>query len=291
MAVAAHGVWGLFPLYFHLLHGVPALEVVAHRVFWSFLVLAIGYGVVRQWPLPGIRCDLRLLATHACSSLLIMANWLLYVWGVVNGRVVECSLGYFVNPLVSVLLGVVFLHERLRRLQWAALILVALAVIWLGIGYGAVPWLSLALALSFGAYGLVRKTSSLGSAPGLMLETALLLPFAAAGLWWLESHGTGHFFHVSGLQVALLVLTGVVTTGPLLLFAGAARRIPLSLVGFIQYLTPTIQFLIGVFLFHENFPATRLVGFVLVWTGLALLVGETLWKSRLLGARSPSRAI
>jgi len=278
MAVAAHAMWGLFPLYFHLLGGVPALEIVAHRALWSFAVLAAGFAILRKRPLGGMSVGAGLVVRHFLSAILILVNWLVYVWGVGAGRVVECSLGYFVNPLVSILLGVVFLRERLRPLQWVALALVTAAVVWLGFAYGAVPWISLALAFSFGGYGLARKTSGVASAPGLFLETALLFPFAAAGLLWAASRGTGHFVAANpGLDI-LLALAGILTTVPLLLFAAGARRIPLSLVGFIQYVTPTLQFLIGIFVFREAFPPARLVGFVLVWAGLGLLALESGWR-------------
>lgn len=278
MAMAAHLLWGLFPLYFRLLHGVPALEVVAHRAVWSFVVLAAGFAVLRRSPLAGVPWNTALVGRHLVSAILILVNWLVYVWGIGAGRVVECSLGYFVNPLVSVLLGVVILKERLRPLQWGALVLVGAAVVWLSVAYGAFPWIALSLALSFGAYGLARKTSGVASAPGLFLETALLFPVAVAGLLWAERSGIGHFALAAPGTALILVLTGIVTTIPLLLFAGAARRIPLSLVGFIQYLTPTLQFLIGVFVFREDFPPARLVGFSLVWAGLGLLALEATWK-------------
>lgn len=274
MASAAHLLWGLFPLYFHLLASVPAFEVIAHRALWSFVVLGTAFLFLGRDPWKGVRFDARLWSGHFLSGLLIAANWLVYVWGVGNGHVVECSLGYFVNPLVSVLLGVVVLGERLRRLQWIALGLVAAAVVWLGFAYGSVPWLSLALALTFGGYGLARKTSPLPSAPGLFLETVLLLPLALGWLAWGPPATSGHWVDGDTITKLLLALTGLVTTIPLLLFASGARRIPLSMVGFIQYLTPTLQFLIGVFLFREDFPPARLVGFVLVWIGLGLLGWE-----------------
>lgn len=275
MACAAHLLWGLFPLYFHHLGHVPATDVIAHRAVWSFLVLAVGFAFVGRGPWQGVRFDLRLWSGHFLSSLLIATNWLVYVWGVGAGRVVECSLGYFINPLVSVLLGVVVLGERLRRLQWAALALVVASVVWLGFAYGAVPWLSLALALSFGGYGLARKTSRVASGPGLLLETGLLFPLALVWLVWGPASSGGSWSGANISTQVLLVLTGLVTTLPLLLFASGARRIPLSLVGFVQYLTPSLQFLLGVLYFREDFPASRLVGFALVWAGLALLALES----------------
>lgn len=275
MACAAHLLWGLFPLYFHHLGHVPAMDVIAHRALWSFVVLSMAFLFLGRDPWRNVRFGLRLWSGHFLSSLLIAANWLVYVWGVGNGHVVECSLGYFINPLVSVLLGVVVLGEKLRRLQWGALALVAAAVVWLGFAYGSIPWLSLALAFSFGGYGLARKTSSVASAPGLYLETVILLPLVLGWLAWGPVSATGAWAVTDTTTKVLLALTGLVTTIPLLLFASAARRIPLSVVGFVQYLTPTLQFLLGVFHFREDFPASRLVGFALVWAGLGLLALES----------------
>lgn len=276
MACAAHLLWGLFPLYFHHLGHVPAMDVIAHRALWSFVVLSMAFLFLGRDPWRNVRFGLRLWSGHFLSSLLIAANWLVYVWGVGNGHVVECSLGYFINPLVSVLLGVVVLGEKLRRLQWGALALVAAAVVWLGFAYGSIPWLSLALAFSFGGYGLARKTSSVASAPGLFLETVILLPLVLGWLAWGPVSATGAWAVTDTTTKVLLALTGLVTTIPLLLFASAARRIPLSVVGFVQYLTPTLQFLLGVFHFREDFPASRLVGFALVWAGLGLLALESI---------------
>lgn len=275
MACAAHLLWGLFPLYFHHLGHVPAMDVIAHRALWSFVVLSLAFLFLGRDPWKGVRFGPRLWSGHFLSSLLIAGNWLAYVWGVGHGHVVECSLGYFINPLVSVLLGVVVLGERLRTLQWVALGLVAAAVVWLGFAYGSVPWLSLALAFSFGGYGLARKTSPVASAPGLYLETVLLLPLVLGWLAWGPTSTTGSWAQTDTTTKVLLVFTGLVTTIPLLLFASGARRIPLSVVGFVQYLTPTLQFLLGVFLFREDFPPSRLVGFALVWTGLGLLAIES----------------
>ena len=275
MACAAHLLWGLFPLYFHHLGHVPAMDVIAHRALWSFVVLSMAFLFLGSDPWRSVRFGPRLWSGHFLSSLLIAANWLVYVWGVGNGHVVECSLGYFITPLVSVVLGVVVLGEKLRRLQWGALALVAAAVVWLGFAYGSIPWLSLALAFSFGGYGLARKTSSVASAPGLYLETVILLPLVLGWLAWGPVSATGAWSVTDTTTKTLLALTGLVTTIPLLLFASAARRIPLSVVGFVQYLTPTLQFLLGVLHFREDFPASRLVGFALVWAGLGLLALES----------------
>jgi chloramphenicol-sensitive protein RarD len=216
---------------------------------------------------------------HALAGVLLAANWLGYVWGVHQGRVIECSLGYFINPLVSILLGVVVLRERLRPAQWVAIALAAVAVCSMAIANGQVPWLALMLAFSFGSYGLVRKMSGLESAQGLFVETAILAPLALAGLVWWELRGLGHFLHHHHIQSLLLIATGIVTTIPLLLFGKATRLLPLSTVGFLQYLTPTVQFAIGLWVFGETVSLSRWLGFSLVWLALALFATESLWHA------------
>ncbi|MEN9354269.1 MAG: hypothetical protein RL318_1594, partial [Fibrobacterota bacterium] len=215
--------------------------------------------------------------THLLSSALIATNWLVYVWAVAAGRVIECSLGYFINPLVSIALGVVVLKERLRPLQWAAVGLATLAILWLAASTGAFPWLSILLAVSFGSYGLVKKQAQVSGVQGLGLETVLLFPAALLVIGHAEATGNGHFLSAPFASQWILVTTGLATTIPLLFFAGAARRIPLSQVGFLQYITPTMQFLLGVFLFREPFDHTRLLGFSLIWLSLGLLALESVW--------------
>jgi len=279
LALAAYGFWGLFPLYLRALPKMPALELVSHRILWSLLFLAVFFLVRREgfaWLLslrdPAVR------RSHLLSSLLIATNWLVYVWAVAAGRVVECSLGYFINPLVSIGLGVFVLGERLRPFQWAAVSLAAAAIVWLSVTTGVFPWLSLLLAFSFGAYGLVKKQAPVAGVQGLALETLLLLPFALLVLGRAELSGHGQFLSNSGVGMILIASTGLATTLPLLAFAGAARRIPLSQVGFLQYITPTMQFLVGVFVFHEAFGPAKFLGFGLIWTALALLLLEGLWS-------------
>jgi len=273
MGLGAYLLWGAFPLYFRLLHRVPALELVAHRAVWSMAALAIGTIAARKGAAFFRQISSRrILSFHFLTSVLIAANWLIYVWGVNAGRVVECSLGYFLNPLVSIALGVVVLRERLRPAQWAGVALAATGVVYLATRTGSFPWLSLSLAFSFGTYGLLKKRAPLGSFDGLFLETMLLAPLALGWIFWSERTANGPMHLATPVEWILVVGTGIVTTVPLLLFSASARRIPLSWVGLMQYITPTMQFLIGVLVFKEAFGPERMHGFVLVWAGLGVVV-------------------
>lgn len=279
-AALAFLCWGLFPLYFHALNEVPPTQILVHRVVWSLLFLAIVLTVRRQWawvrPLMG---EPRVIASFAISSLLLSGNWLLYIWAVNNGHVIESSLGYFINPLVNVMLGYLVLKERLRRGQWAAIALAACGVAWLAWDAGRMPWIALVLAASFGLYGLMRKTAALGALEGLSFETMLLFPFAAAYVVWLTINGENAFINTASDGTRwLLVAAGPITAIPLLLFAAGARKIPLSVLGLLQYIGPTIQFALGIFLFHEAFTSGKLVGFLMIWSALALYAAEGLWK-------------
>lgn len=279
--LAAYLLWGLFPLYFRLLQRVPALELVAHRVVWSALLLGIAtIAVGRARIFAGRASDRRILSLHLATGALIGVNWLVYVWGVGAGRVVECSLGYFLNPLVSIALGVVFLGERLRPAQWVGVGLAAAGVVLLAVRAGVVPWLPLVLACSFGLYGLLKKRASLGSFDGLLLETSWLFVPALVWVFWSERAGNGPMASATPLEWTLVLGTGMVTTVPLLLFGAAARRLPLSMVGLMQYLTPTMQLLVGVLLFHEPFGTDRAWGFSLVWAGLAAIALEAWGRGR-----------
>jgi chloramphenicol-sensitive protein RarD len=279
-AAIAYAMWGLLPLYFHLMAAVPPLEIVLHRALWSLLFVLVLLAVLRRWAwLRDIARRPRTLATFASSALLLSANWLVYVWAINNGRVVESSLGYFITPLVNVLLGYFVLHERPGRTQWFALAIAAAGVLWLAIFAGSLPWVGLVLAGTFGIYGLIRKTAPLGALEGLALETLLLAPVAAAALAWRTSHGVS----VAGADASvfgLLVLSGPLTALPLLLFAGGARRIPLTTLGVLQYIGPTIQFALGVWLFHEPLGGPRLAGFILIWLALAIYTGDSLLSMR-----------
>lgn len=279
-AALAFLCWGLFPLYFHALNEVPPTQILVHRVVWSLLFLMIVLTVRRQWawvrPLMG---EPRVIGSFAISSLLLSGNWLLYIWAVNNGHVIESSLGYFINPLVNVMLGYVVLKERLRRGQWAAIALAACGVAWLAWDAGRMPWIALVLAASFGLYGLMRKTAALGALEGLSFETMLLFPFALGYVVWLTMNGDNAFINTASDSTRwLLVAAGPITAIPLLLFAAGARKIPLSVLGLLQYIGPTIQFALGIFLFHEAFTSGKLVGFLMIWSALALYAAEGLWK-------------
>jgi chloramphenicol-sensitive protein RarD len=282
-AALAFIAWGLFPLYFHAINEVPPVQILAHRMLWSLLFLLIVLAVRRQWSWLNLVRQPRVLGSFIASAILLSANWLVYIWSVNNGHVIEASLGYFINPLVNIMFGYLLLKERLRRGQWAAIAVAALGVAWLTWQAGTVPWISLVLAATFGAYGLMRKTAALGALEGLSFETMVLFPVAAAYVGWLTLHGDNAFINTSSNATRLLlVAAGPVTAIPLLLFAAGARQIPLSVLGLLQYVTPTLQFLLGVWLFHEALTPERLVGFMLIWGALALYAGEGLLN------RSPS---
>lgn len=279
MALLAFGVWGAFPLYLRELPPLYPWELVSHRVLWSLVLLGLllfARGRSWQW-LEHLR-DISTRRSLFTSSLLIAINWLVYVWAVSVGRVIECSLGYFINPLVSIGLGVLVLRERLRPLQWGAVALSATAISWLTISAGSLPWPSLVLAFSFGGYGLVKKQAPVGGETGLALETLLLSPLALFVVGYYEIFGARHFQSASPSGQMLIVSTGVATALPLWAFADAAKRIPLSRMGFLQYAAPTLQFLIGLFVLREPFGVNRLVGFLLIWSALGLLALEGLWN-------------
>jgi len=287
-ASLAYACWGLFPLYFKALEAVPPLELLAHRVAWSLLFVAGLLAAQRHWAWLGAALrDPRVLRSCAASSLLIAINWFLYIWAVVNGRIVESSLGYFINPLVNVLLAALVLKESLRRGQWAAVALATLGVIWLTVQAGGPPWIALALAISFGSYGLLRKTAPLGALEGLAMETLMLAPIAFAVLAWLALKDQAAFTHSGAATQWLLVAAGPITAIPLLLFAAGARRIPFALLGLLQYIGPTLQLLVGVLIFDEPFEAARAVGFAAIWAALALYSAEGWWRSRRSGLLAP----
>ncbi|QNG37490.1 EamA family transporter RarD [Geodermatophilaceae bacterium NBWT11] len=281
MGLAAYGAWGLFPLYFPLLEPAGGVEIVAHRIVWSLLFIAVLLTVLRRWShvRAAVR-DRRTMLVLAVAAVLIAANWLTFVYGVNSGHVVETSLGYFVNPLVSVLLGVVVFHERLRRLQWVAVGIAALAVVVLTVDYGRPPWIALTLALTFGLYGLMKKLVRVEAAPGLFLETLVVVVPALVVLGVLQGDGSGTFGGAGAGHALLLVSSGVATAIPLLLFAASTRRIPLSTIGLLQYLTPLMQLAIGVFVYDEPMPAARLAGFVVVWVALAVFTVDSLRAAR-----------
>jgi len=271
-------LWGLFPIYIKQVQQVPALEVVAHRSAWSLVLMAVLLLALRRlaW-LPALLRQPRVLAAFGCSALLLSANWLLYVWAVNHGHLLDASLGYFINPLMNVMLGYAVLHERPRPVQWAAVALAAAGVLWLALGAGHVPWVSLALAASFALYGLLRKTATLGALEGLALETLLQAPLAVGYLLWLAAQGQGQFAQGDARLDLLLVLGGPFTAVPLLLFAYGARRVTLATLGLLQYLGPTIQFMLGVWVYHEAFSWQRGIGFMLIWAALLVYSVES-WR-------------
>ncbi len=280
--IAAYALWGAFPLYFVLLREVPAVEVVAHRVLWSLVVCVIAVTVMRGWRQMRALVSWRLGGLLTLGALLLATNWGIYVYSVASEQVNQASLGYFINPLVTVLLGVGVLHERLRRAQWVALALGAVAVLVLTLGYGGLPWISLSLAITFGLYGLIKKMvgASLSALTGLAGETIALGPLAVAFVVWAELSGNGHFTVNGARSAVLLALSGAITVVPLLLFAASARRVPLSILGLLQYLTPVLQLLIAVVVLHEHMPAVRWAGFALVWAGLLVLTADSVVAGR-----------
>jgi chloramphenicol-sensitive protein RarD len=278
-AALAFLCWGLFPIYFHALDGVPPLQILAHRMLWSLGFLLIVLVLRRQWKWLNVVRQPRVFFSFVLSAVLLSANWLVYIWSVTNHHVIEASLGYFINPLVNIMLGYLILKERLRAIQWVAIAIAALGVAWLTWQTGTVPWIALFLAFSFGSYGLLRKTAALGALEGLSFETIVLFPLAAAYVIWLTLQGQNVFINTDSDTIrVLLVMAGPLTAIPLLLFASGARKIPLSILGLLQYLSPTLQFLLGVWLFKEAFTADRLVGFALIWSALILFAGEGLLR-------------
>lgn len=274
-ALVAYGIWGLIPLYFRAVRGVSPFEVLAHRIVWSFLLLAAALSVARDraWSRL-LRQRPRIIWSFVASATALSINWLVYIWSVGAGHVVDASLGYFINPLFSVVLAVVVLKERLRPAQWAAVAVAALGVLWLTVLAGQLPWIGLALATTFGCYGLLRKLAALDALAGLALETTLLLPFALGYLLWLGLVGVSAWSGATAGLRALLIAAGPITAVPLLSFAAGARRIPLSLVGILQYLGPTLQLLLGIWVFHEPFAKPKLLGFALIWLAVLLFSAE-----------------
>lgn len=270
-ALGAYAMWGVFPLYWYLLKSVPALQIIAHRVIWCGVFVA-GWLLLRDGPvwLRQVLATPRVLRMLCLSALLISFNWGVYIWAVTNGRVVEASLGYFINPLVSIVIGVLVLHERLNRAQWLAVGIATLGVLWLTLRHGELPWISLALAVSFAFYGLIRKVAAVDAMPGLAIESLLLFLPALAWLVYQQSEAVGVFLQGNWRHDALLVFGGALTALPLIGFAYGARRIPYSLVGILQYISPTLQLLCGVLLLGETFERAQLVGFGCIW--LALLI-------------------
>jgi len=277
LGVAAYSMWGIFPLYWTLLEPAGAVEILAHRICWSLVVMvALVLLLRRTAQLRAIFASPRLLLLLTVASVVIALNWGGFIWGVNNDRVVEVSLGYFINPLVTVLLGVVVLGERLRPLQWAAIGIAAAAVINLTLDYGQPPWVAFLLAFSFGTYGLAKKKADVEAVESLTFETLVLTPLAIGYLVWLWANGSANFGAHGALHALLLVTTGAITALPLICFGAAAIRISMTTIGLLQYLAPTLQFALGVLVFHEEMTPAKWLGFSLVWVALVIFTGEAL---------------
>ena len=280
-AMAAYVLWGFFPLYFKAVQQVPPLQILMHRIAWGFLFSLFIVLGLKQWgDFKRLVFRKRIVLISTGTAVILGINWFTYVWAVTSNRVVESSLGYFIKPLVSVLLGVIFLKEQLRPWQWAAVGLMTAGVLYLTISSGQLPWVSLILAFSFGFYGLFKKTAPLGALHSTTLETAVLTIPAVAYLLLINSSGTGVFGHSSTLLDVLLVVSGPVTDIPLLLFSLGARRVPLTTIGLLQYIAPTLQFLLGVLVFHEPFDQSQLIGFGIIWLALILFSVDNLLARR-----------
>jgi chloramphenicol-sensitive protein RarD len=283
-ATAAFAIWGLFPVYLHPLHEVSAIQVIAHRVTWScvfILVWLLMRGELSR--LTAVLGKPQLVARLTLTASLISCNWLVYVWSVTHEHIVDTSLGYYINPLMNVVLGVFVLHERLNRAQWVAVSLAAAAVLYLAVLAGRPPWIALTLAVSFSLYGLLRKVISVDALPGLATETLVLLPLAVAYLAWCQANGSGALTNSGPGIAALLIGSGLVTAIPLFLFAYGARALPYSTLGVLQYIAPSLQLVCGVYLFHESFGPARVAGFTLIWLALLIYAADGLLRAR--GAR------
>ncbi|MFJ9321469.1 EamA family transporter RarD [Streptomyces globisporus] len=279
--IGAYGMWGLVPLFWPLLEPSGAIEILAHRMVWSLGVVAVALLAVRRWAWIGeLVRDRRKLGLISVAAATISVNWGLYIWAVNNGHVVEASLGYFINPLVTIALGVLLLGERLRPAQWAAVAISVAAVLVLAIGYGKPPWVSLVLAFSFATYGLIKKKVNMGGLESLAAETAVLFVPALGFLLWLAATGESTFTAGGTGHGFLLAATGIVTALPLICFGAAAIRVPLSTLGLLQYLAPVFQFGLGILYFHEAMPPERWAGFALVWLALSLLTWDALRTAR-----------
>lgn len=279
----AYGSWGILPLYFNALAPAEAFEILAHRIVWS-LLFCLALGVVSRdfsWVRIVLRNPRRIVLL-AVAAVLLAINWGIYIQAVITKNVVESSLGYFINPLILVLMGVVLLHERLRRLQWGAVALGAIAVLVISLNYGRLPWIALSLATSFALYGFIKKQVgvNIGALPSMTIETVILVPFAVAGIIWIEMSGRGTFMTSGTSHTAMLLSTGIVTAVPLILFAAAASRVPLATMGLLQFLAPVLQLICGVAVLGEVIPASRWIGFGLVWIALVLLTIDTIRFTR-----------
>jgi chloramphenicol-sensitive protein RarD len=278
--VSAYVLWGLFPLYWPLLEPAGAFEIVGHRAVWSLVFCVIALTLTKAIkPAIATMKRPRVFIKLFTATALISINWIVYIWATNNGHVVEASLGYYINPIIIIAIGVLLLKEKMRKLQWASVSIAAFGVLVLTIDYGRLPWIALALALSWGTYGFIKKQLGLGALEGLGIETAISAPFYLAYLAWIGSQGNGHFTYQPGLTL-LLIGSGVVTAIPLLLFNGAGNRLPYTVIGLLQFITPTLQFSIGVWVRHEEMSQARWAGFLIIWTALVVLATDLVRSSR-----------
>ena len=278
--VSAYVLWGLFPLYWPLLEPSGALEIVGHRAVWSLVFCVIALTVTKAIkPALATMRRPKVFVKLLAATALISINWIVYIWATNNGHVVEASLGYYINPIIMIAIGIILLKEKMRTLQWTSVSIAAFGVLVLTIDYGRLPWVALALALSWGTYGFIKKQLGLGALEGLGIETAISAPFYLAYLAWIGSQGNGHFGHGPGLTL-LLIGSGVVTAIPLLLFNGAGNRLPYTIIGLLQFITPTLQFSIGVWVRHEDMPTARWAGFLIIWVALVVLATDLVKSSR-----------
>lgn len=278
---SAYLVWGLFPLYWPLLKPAGAVEILVHRMLWSFIFLAIVAGIRRNWSdVWKVLRTPRLAGLLTIAAVLITINWGLYIWAINADHVIDASLGYFINPLINVAFGVLAFSERLRRVQWVAVSIAAAGVLWLTVDGGQLPWIGLTLGITFSAYGAVKKVADVESTESLTIETLLLLPFSLGYLVWSEQAGQAAFGHNGLWHTVFTMMAGVITALPLIAFGAAAIRIPYSLMGLMQYITPSMQFLLGLVVFHEAMSGARWAGFALIWVALAIF-GTDAWRRRL----------
>jgi chloramphenicol-sensitive protein RarD len=280
-SLACYIAWGFLPIYWKFLSALPGLETTSHRVLWSAVVAALILAGQRNWHWLGqVVRQPRVMLTFAATAMLILANWLIYIYAINNDQIVESSLGYFINPLVNVLLGIIFLRERPRAWQWIAIAVATVGVVYLTIDYGRLPWVALGLAGSFAFYALLKKTATLPALEGLFLETTFLAIPLTVYLFSLEQNGQGTFGHGDWQTTTLLVMSGPLTALPLLLFSAGAKRVSMTLLGILQYVAPTMQFIIGIALYHEPFSQSQLIGFSFIWVALALFTLESTAERR-----------
>lgn len=277
LALSAYLLWGILPVYWKQLTSVPAIETTAHRVVWSALFIGMLLFALRRWvPLRTALRSRRTYITFGATAALILVNWLVYLYAVNANRLVEASLGYYINPLVNVLLGVLFLRERPRAVQWFAIGIAAIGVGYMTVHYGHLPWIALSLAWTFGFYGLIKKTALVPALEGMLLEMSILTIPLGAYLLNLGANGSASFLHDGPRVTILLVAAGAVTAAPLILFSAGAQRVPMTVLGLLQYIAPTMQFVLGIVVYNEPFAPAQLIGFLIIWTALALFTGEGL---------------